>query len=65
MSLVKAFNISGMAVWLGELMTFFGSLSLISLLLILVITLNFLTEITSNLAITAMLLPELAPLAQR
>ena len=44
-------------------MTSFGSLPLISLLLLLVTAANFLTEITSNLATTAMLLPVLAPLA--
>ena len=63
MALAKAFDVSGLAVWLGELMTSFGSLPLISLLLILVTATNFLTEITSNLATTAMLLPVLAPLA--
>jgi sodium-dependent dicarboxylate transporter 2/3/5 len=61
--LAKAFDVSGLALWLGELMTSFGSLPLISLLLILVTATNFLTEITSNLATTAMLLPVLAPLA--
>lgn len=37
--------------------------SLILLILILVLCVNFLTEITSNLATTAMLLPVLAPMA--
>ena len=44
-------------------MTSFESLPLILLLLLLVTAVNFLTEITSNLATTAMLLPVLAPLA--
>jgi sodium-dependent dicarboxylate transporter 2/3/5 len=61
--LAKAFDVSGLAVWLGELMTSFGSLPLILLLLLLVTGINFLTEITSNLATTAMLLPVLSPLA--
>ncbi|MDG1023461.1 MAG: SLC13 family permease [Flavobacteriaceae bacterium] len=63
MALAKAFEVSGLAIWLGELMTGFGGLTLILLILFLVIAVNFLTEITSNLATTAMLLPVLAPLA--
>jgi len=63
MALAKAFEVSGLAVWLGELMTTFGGLPLFVLLLLLVTAVNFLTEITSNLATTAMLLPVLAPLA--
>ena len=63
MALAKAFDVSGLAEWLGDLMTSFESLPLILLLLLLVTAVNFLTEITSNLATTAMLLPVLAPLA--
>ena len=44
-------------------MTEFGGLTLFLLLLLLVTAINFLTEITSNLATTAMLLPVLGPLA--
>jgi sodium-dependent dicarboxylate transporter 2/3/5 len=63
MALAKGFEISGLAIWLGGLMTSFGSLPLLLLILLLVTAVNFLTEITSNLATTAMLLPVLAPLA--
>jgi sodium-dependent dicarboxylate transporter 2/3/5 len=63
MALAKAFETSGLAIWLGELMTAFGGLPLFVLILLLVTAVNFLTEITSNLATTAMLLPVLAPLA--
>ena len=63
MALAKAFEVSGLAIWLGDLMNDFGSLPLILLILVLVTAINFLTEITSNLATTAMLLPVLAPLA--
>ena len=38
-------------------------LPIIILLLVLILSVNFLTEITSNLATTAMLLPILAPIA--
>ena len=63
MALAKAFEISGLALWLGELMTSFSVLPLFLLILLLITSVNFLTEITSNLATTAMLLPVLAPLA--
>ncbi len=63
MALAKAFEISGLALWLGELMTSFSVLPLFLLILLLIAAVNFLTEITSNLATTAMLLPVLAPLA--
>jgi sodium-dependent dicarboxylate transporter 2/3/5 len=63
MALAKAFEVSGLAIWLGQLITTFGGLPLILLLFVLVTAVNFLTEITSNLATTAMLLPVLAPLA--
>ena len=63
MALARAFEISGLALWLGELMTSFSVLPLFLLILLLIAAVNFLTEITSNLATTAMLLPVLAPLA--
>ena len=63
MALARAFETSGLALWLGELMTLFSVLPLFLLILILIAAVNFLTEITSNLATTAMLLPVLAPLA--
>ena len=63
MAMAKAFDESGLALWLGELMTAFGGFPFFILLLLLITAVNFLTEITSNLATTAMLLPVLAPLA--
>ena len=63
MALAKAFDESGLALWLGNLMTEFGGFPFFILLLLLITAVNFLTEITSNLATTAMLLPVLAPLA--
>ena len=63
MALAKAIDESGLALWLGNLMTEFGGFPFFILLLLLVTAVNFLTEITSNLATTAMLLPVLAPLA--
>ena len=63
MALALGFETSGLAVWIGKQMTSLESVSLILLLLILIASVNFLTEITSNLATTAMLLPVLVSLA--
>lgn len=63
LALAEGFKTSGLAAWLGEQMTSLEGMSLVLLLLILVAAVNFLTEITSNLATTAMILPILAPLA--
>lgn len=63
LALAEGFKSSGLAVWIGSQMTLLEGVTLILLLLILVTAVNFLTEITSNLATTAMLLPILAPLA--
>jgi len=63
MALALGFESSGLALWLGEQMTTLQTVSLMVLLLILICAVNFLTEITSNLATTAMILPVLAPLA--
>ena len=63
MALAKGFQDTGLAVWIASQLTEMQGLSLILLILILVASVNFLTEITSNLATTAMLLPVLAPMA--
>ena len=63
MAIAKAFEISGLAIWLGELMTTLKALPFFVLIIFLIAAVNFLTEITSNLATTAMILPVLASLA--
>ena len=63
LALAQGFKTSGLAVWIGNQMTLLQGVSLLLLLFILIAAVNFLTEITSNLATTAMLLPILAPLA--
>ena len=63
MALAKGFDASGLAIWIGNQMTFFSAIPLIIILLTLIAMVNFLTEITSNLATTAMLLPVLVALA--
>lgn len=63
MALAKGFETSGLAQWIGNQMTTFAGLSTIIIVLLIIAAVNFLTEITSNLATTAMLLPVLAPMA--
>lgn len=63
MALAAGFQSSGLAQWIGNQMTSLQGVSIIILILVLVTAVNFLTEVTSNLATTAMLLPILAPMA--
>ncbi|RIA08340.1 sodium-dependent dicarboxylate transporter 2/3/5 [Flavobacteriaceae bacterium MAR_2010_72] len=63
MALALGFESSGLAQWIGQQMSSLSTLPLILILLVLVASVNFLTEITSNLATTAMLLPVLVSLA--
>ena len=63
MALALGFESSGLAVWIGNQLASLGAIPLILLLLILITSVNFLTEITSNMATTAMLLPVLVSLA--
>ncbi|SFS72397.1 solute carrier family 13 (sodium-dependent dicarboxylate transporter), member 2/3/5 [Zhouia amylolytica] len=63
MALASGFQVTGLAIWIGNQMTSLQGLSLIVLVLIIITCVNFLTEITSNLATTAMLLPILSPVA--
>jgi len=63
LSLALGFESSGLAVWIGNKLTALDSVPFWLLLLILITAVNFLTEISSNIATTAMLLPVLVPLA--
>ena len=63
MALAIGFQSSGLANWIGTQATLLEGLPLLLLLFVLIASVNFLTEITSNLATTAMLLPILAPIA--
>lgn len=63
LAIAEGFKSSGLAEWIGSQMTLLSSVHLLLLLLILIAAVNFLTEITSNLATTAMMLPILAPIA--
>ena len=63
MALASGFESSGLAVWIGSHLTSLVGVSIFVLLLVLIASVNFLTEVTSNMATTAMLLPVLVSLA--
>ncbi len=63
MALASGFSQSGLALWIGSQFSLLKGIPILLLVLVLIASVNFLTEITSNLATTAMLLPILAPLA--
>ena len=62
-SIANGFSISGLASWLGSQFNLLEHVGLFILLLCIVSSVNFLTEITSNLATTSIVLPILIPLA--
>lgn len=64
LAIADGFKSSGLAVWIGSQTSLLEGLSLLFILIIVVAAINFLTEITSNVATTAMLLPILAPISQ-
>ncbi len=63
MALASGFQSTGLAEWIGNQLTLLEGVSIFFLIFIIITSVNFLTEITSNLATTAMLLPILAPMA--
>jgi sodium-dependent dicarboxylate transporter 2/3/5 len=63
MALALGFSETGLAQWIGGKFVLLDHFPIFALILVLTISVNFLTEITSNLATTAMLLPILAPIA--
>lgn len=63
MALAQGFQESGLAEWIGSQFSLLKGLPIFILILLLIAAVNFLTEMTSNLATTAMLLPILAPMA--
>ena len=63
LAIAVGFQSSGLASWIAENLTQLSGFSLLIILLVVITAVNFLTEITSNLATTAMLLPILAPTA--
>ncbi len=63
LAIAGAFQTSGLSNWIGEQMKIIEDLPLFITIVIIVASVNFLTELTSNLATTAMLLPILASMA--
>jgi sodium-dependent dicarboxylate transporter 2/3/5 len=63
LALAEGFSSSGLADWIGSHLGLLKGAFLIVLLIVIVAAVNFLTELTSNLATTSMILPILAPMA--
>jgi len=63
LSIAKGFQATQLDTWIGEQLSFITVSSSILVILIIVAGVNFLTEITSNMATTAMLLPVMIPIA--
>ena len=63
LSIAKAFQKTGLDNWIGEQFEIISFSNSIIVLLIIIAAVNFLTEITSNMATTAMLLPVMIPVA--
>ena len=63
LALAQGFKATGLADFLGSQLTLLEGAALLLVLFTIVAAVNFLTELTSNLATTAMVLPILAPLA--
>jgi len=62
-ALASGFEESGLAAWIGNQLSGLQNVPFWVLLILLIASVNFLTEITSNLATTAMILPVLVSIA--
>ena len=63
MAIATAFGKSGLALWMADLLKNLDGIPLILIIFIIVTSINLLTEVTSNMATTAMLLPVLVTIA--
>ncbi len=63
LAIAEGFQSTGLATWIGSQMSLVQGINIVLLMLVLVAAVNFLTEITSNLATTAMILPILTSMA--
>ncbi|SFT55173.1 solute carrier family 13 (sodium-dependent dicarboxylate transporter), member 2/3/5 [Algoriphagus locisalis] len=63
LALAEGFQSTGLAEWIGQKFTLLEGISFFLLLLIIIASVNFLTEVTSNVATASMLLPILASVA--
>lgn len=64
LSIAKAFQKTGLDNWIGIQLEIISISNTIIVLIIIIAIVNFLTEITSNMATTAMLLPVMIPVAE-
>jgi sodium-dependent dicarboxylate transporter 2/3/5 len=62
-ALAAGFQHSGLAQWIGESLSFLGSMPIIIMILLVSLFISFLTEVTSNTATTTMMMPVLGSLA--
>ena len=63
LAIAHGIQASGLSAWIGSLLAQLEAIHLLIILFILIAAVNFLTEITSNLATTAMILPVIAAMA--
>jgi sodium-dependent dicarboxylate transporter 2/3/5 len=63
LSIAKGFQETKLDIWIGSQLEIISFSSSILVVLIIIAAVNFLTEITSNMATTAMLLPVMIPVA--
>ncbi|WIV68564.1 SLC13 family permease [Natrialbaceae archaeon AArc-T1-2] len=63
LAIAEGFSETGLAVWIGDGLTALEGVSLLVILFVVVVMTVFLTEVTSNTATTAMLMPILASVA--
>lgn len=63
LTIANGFEETGLAQWIGQLLSTFQGVSLVFVIGVIVVLTIFLTEVTSNTATTAMLMPILASLA--
>ncbi|MFZ1703072.1 MAG: SLC13 family permease [Saprospiraceae bacterium] len=63
LTIAKAFQVSGLATWFGENLTILQILPYILVLFIVSLIVNFLTEVTSNVATASVFLPVMAGVA--
>ena len=62
-AIAKSFKVTGLALWLGEQINFFSELPVFFILLTIIFSITFLTEINSNTATANIILPILATIA--
>ena len=62
-AIAKSFKVTGLALWLGEQISFFNALPVFFILFVVIFSITFLTEINSNTATANIILPILGTIA--